>query len=136
MDDLNAQLDEWFKQIQEAALLNNKEKGRIAKAGALVLKEEIQEVARRKHYSKRKGDKHMADHVIARIGNLDGKRDGTATVGWTSNVMASNARRLNDGTKKYQADHWLDNIRDSKSVQEKIFKAEQQKYEEIMRGKQ
>ena len=77
----------------------------------------------------------MADSLTVQTSGVDGKKNGKSTVGWENRYHAQNARRLNDGTKKYQADHFVTNVQNSSEVREKVLLAEKEKYEEIMRKK-
>jgi len=48
---------------------------------------------------------------------------------------AQNARRLNDGTKKYRADHFVTNVQNDSAVQTKVLLAEKEEYEKLIRKK-
>lgn len=63
------------------------------------------------------------------------RKNGKATVGWKNRFHAQNARRLNDGTKKYQADHFVTKVQNDSAVQKKVLLAEKAEYDKIMRRK-
>lgn len=123
--------------LQSAAQLTPQERSKITLAGANVFKDELEKVTREKHLSNKKGGKygHMADGLTANNKNVDGILDGKSTVGWSSKFHATNARRLNDGTKKYTADHFVTNVQNSEKVAEKVRDAEFEEYKEIMSKK-
>ena len=78
---------------------------------------------------------HMADGLSVQSTNADGRKNGVATVGWKNNYHAQNARRLNDGTKKYRADHFVTNVQNDSTVQKKVLLAEKAEYEKLIRRK-
>ena len=77
----------------------------------------------------------MADGLSVQSTNADGRKNGVATVGWKNNYHAQNARRLNDGTKKYRADHFVTNVQNDSTVQKKVLLAEKAEYEKLIRKK-
>lgn len=113
------------------------EQSKITIAGAKVFKKELEEVTREKHYSRKKNPKfgHMADGLAIQSTNADGRKNGLSTVGWKNNYHAQNARRLNDGTKKYRADHFVTNVQNDSNIQKKVLLAEKEEYERIIRRK-
>lgn len=136
-DDFLAQITAWKKQVQKMATLSMKEQAQITKAGGDALVEEIHDKAKQSHYSKKSNPKwgHMADTVISQGKNVDGKVDGTSTVGWGDSLNAQKARWLNDGTRKMAGDHWLTNLRDSSQVQSKVFQAQEKEYKALLKKK-
>ncbi|MCE2069293.1 phage tail protein [Streptococcus thermophilus] len=113
------------------------EQSKITSAGAKVFKKELEEVTREKHYSKKKNPKfgHMADGLAIQTSNADGVKTGVSTVGWKNKYHAENARRLNDGTKKYRADHFVTNVQNDSNVQKKVLLAEKEEYEKLIKRK-
>ena len=99
------------------------EQVKITNAGAKVFKKELEEVTREKHYSRKKNPKfgHMAVGLAIQSTNADGRKNGVSTGGWKNNYHAQNARRLNDGTKKYRADHFVTNVQNDSTVQKKVL---------------
>lgn len=77
----------------------------------------------------------MADGLAIQSTNADGRKNGLSTVGWKNNYHAQNARRLNDGTKKYRADHFVTNVQNDSNIQKKVLLAEKEEYERIIRRK-
>ena len=69
------------------------------------------------------------------IGNSCFWKNGKSTVGWENRYHAQNARRLNDGTKKYDADYFVTKVHNDSTVQKKVLLAEKVEYEKIMRKK-
>lgn len=134
---LDKALEEWLETVQNVGNLSFAEQSRITHAGAEVFKEELAKATKEKHYSKHKDPKygHMADSVSVQKSSVDGIRNGKSTVGWENRYHAQNARRLNDGTKKYRADHFVTKVQNDSTVQKKVLLAEQAEYEEIMRKK-
>lgn len=135
MVSLDGALDDWLKQVQKLANLTPKEQAKITKAGAEVFRQELEDATREKHYSSHKDPVygHMADNVTLQAKNIDGRVTGVSTVGWENRYHATNARRLNDGTKKYTADHFVTNVQQSKKVLEKVLAAEKAEYEKLIR---
>lgn len=107
------------------------DKAKITKAGAKAFQRELAEGTKRKHYSNH-DDKvfgHMADSVAMKATNIDNRKDGTSIVGF-DHYHAANARRLNNGTKSYPADHFIDDIR--KQAADKVLKAEAEQYKKLV----
>lgn len=137
MVELDQALEEWLKTVQEIGNLSLAEQSRITKAGAEVFKDELAKATKEKHYSNHKNPKygHMADSLSVQKTGVDGRKNGKATVGWENRFHAQNARRLNDGTKKYQADHFVTKVQNDSTVQKKVLLAEKAEYDKIMRKK-
>ena len=132
---LDSALEDWLKQVQNLANLTLKEQAQITKAGADVFRDKLEETTRKKHYSSHKDPVygHMADHVTVQAKDIDGQVTGVSTAGWDNPYHASNARRLNDGTKKYTADHFVTELQQSKEVLEEVLAAEKEEYQKILR---
>lgn len=124
--ELDDALNDWLKSVEDLASMSSVEKAAITGAGAEVFRDELEAETNLKHRSNHDDKKfgHMADHVSVQRKNVDGVMNGKSTVGWDNPYHASNARRLNDGTKKYQADHFVTNLRERDSVVEKVLLAE------------
>ena len=134
---LDKALEEWLETVQNVGNLSFAEQSRITEAGAEVFKDELAKVTKEKHYSNHADPKygHMADGLSVQKTGVDGTKNGKATVGWANNFHAQNARRLNDGTKKYRADHFVTKVQNDSAVQKKVLLAEQAEYKKIMRKK-
>ena len=127
-------LQDWLNQVSYLSNLSIDEQTKITSAGAKVYKDELEQATREKHYSKH-DDKvygHMADGIVIQKSNVDGMKIGTSTVGWPNSFHATNARRLNDGTKKYTADHFVTNVQQSQDVLQKVLLAEKAAYDKII----
>lgn len=134
---LDKALEEWLETVQNVGNLSFAEQSRITEAGAEVFKDELAKVTKKEHYSNHKDPVygHMADSLSIQKTGVDGRRNGKSTVGWENRFHAQNARRLNDGTKKYQADHFVTKVQNDSAVQKKVLLAEKAEYEKIMRKK-
>ena len=134
---LDEALEGWLETVAAIGDLTPAEQAKITTAGAKVFQKELEDVTREKHYSKKKHLKygHMADGLSVQSTNADGRKNGVATVGWKNNYHAQNARRLNDGTKKYRADHFVTNVQNDSAVQRKVLLAEKEEYEKLIRRK-
>ena len=134
---LDKALEEWLGTVQNIGNLSLAEQSRITQAGAEVFKDELAKVTKEKHYSNHKDPKygHMADSLSIQKTSVDGQRNGKSTVGWENSYHAQNARRLNDGTKKYPADHFVTKVQNDSTVQKKVLLAEKAEYDKIMRRK-
>lgn len=137
MVELDQALEEWLKTVQEIGNLSLVEQSRITGAGAEVFKDELAKATKEKHYSNHKDPKygHMADSLSVQKTGVDGRKNGKSTVGWTNKYHAQNARRLNDGTKKYKADHFVTKVQNDSTVQKKVLLAEKAEYDKIIRKK-
>ena len=118
MVELDQALEEWLKTVREIGNLSLAEQSRITNAGAEVFKDELAKATKEKHYSNHKDPKygHMADSLSVQKTGVDGAKNGKATVGWKNRFHAQNARRLNDGTKKYRADHFVTKVQNNSTV--------------------
>lgn len=134
MTGLDDVLNGWLKDVESAQKLSIAEQAKITKAGADVLQKKIADETKSKHYSKKKRpvNGHMADSVIVLNTDVDGAKTGVSTVGFDK-YHAGNARRLNDGTKRIKADHFIDNARDSAT--DAVMDAESKTYREILKQK-
>ncbi|MCW8645707.1 HK97 gp10 family phage protein, partial [Streptococcus macedonicus] len=128
-------LEEWLKTVQNIGDLTLAEQSRITQAGAEVFKDELAKATKEEHYSRHKDPVygHMADSLSIQKTGVDGQKNGKSTVGWENRYHAQNARRLNDGTKKYQADHFVTKVQNDSTVQKKVLLAEKEEYDKIMR---
>lgn len=130
---LDEQFDNWLGQVKKT-IPTTQQKAAITKAGAEVLKKRLEEATRSKHYSHH-NDKtygHMADNVDFINTDIGGELNGNSMVGWNNAYHAANARRLNDGTIKYPADHFVDNLR--REAADEVFAAQRKKYDELIGG--
>lgn len=134
---LDEALEKWLETVASISDLTPAEQAKITTAGAEVFKKELEDVTREKHYSNKKDLKygHMADGLAVQSTNADGRKNGASTVGWVNSYHAQNARRLNDGTKKYRADHFVTNVQNDSAVQNKVLLAEKEEYEKLIRKK-
>lgn len=133
LDDI---LQEFLSDVKERAELSIEETQKVTKAGANAYKDELYKATKEKHYSNHK-DKvhgHMADSIIVNDKDIDGKKNGISSVGFDA-YHAENARRLNDGTKKYKADHFITNVQDSDEVQQKVLQAEYEEYQKLKKDR-
>lgn len=137
MADFASALEEWVKTVQNMVELTPKEQAEITKAGAEEFKKRLESETRQRHYSSHKDPVygHMADGLTLQTKNVDGIVDGKSTVGWENAFHATNARRLNDGTKKYKADHFVTNVQNSAETQEAVLLAEKAEYDRLMKKK-
>ncbi len=135
MADFAEELTEWLETVKTLANLTPKEQAQITKAGAEVFRDALEEETKRKHYSNHKDLKygHMADNIAVQAKDIDGIANGKSSVGWDNPYHANNARRLNDGTKKYTADHFVTNVQNDNSVQERVLLAEKKEYDKIIK---
>lgn len=128
-----------MKDVERQQNLTIAELTEISMAGAEVYEKDLRDETRAKHYSSHKDSKygHMADHITKWVGSKgknksDTDFSGVVTVGWDNWFHGMNAMRLNDGTRKISADHFVDNLRCNPSLRQAVFEAEQKKYKEIM----
>lgn len=123
--------------VQSVGNLSIADQAKITQAGVEAFKDELAKATKEKHYSNKKDPKygHMADSLSIQKTSVDGQRNGKSTVGWENRYHAQNARRLNDGTKKYQADHFVTKVQNDSAVQRKVLLAEKEEYDKIMRKK-
>lgn len=132
MAELDQALQDWLRQVKAATDLSFKDKSAITSAGAEVFKKKLEDTTRRMHYSNRRaaGYEHMADSIEQRDRNVDGKFDGSSTVGFQGD-KARIARYLNDGTKYITADHFVETTREE--AKNDVFAAEKSAYDELMK---
>lgn len=125
-------MEQWLRQVESVSnKMSIYDKAKITKAGAKVFKSELEAETKLKHHSNH-DDKvfgHMSDSVEIKNTNIDNIRDGTSIVGF-DHYHASNARRLNDGTKFYVGDHFITNLRER--VMPKVLAAEKEEYQKIV----
>lgn len=133
MADFSKQLDEYMKNIKKL-VPNTETRSKMTRAGAEVYKDKLTKITKEKHYSSHKDEiyGHMADNISVNDTDIDGEHNGRSVVGWNNPFHAANARRLNDGTKYYPADHFVDNAR--RQSTEDVFKAEREVYEKYIKG--
>ncbi|MCT3020878.1 phage head-tail adapter protein [Pediococcus pentosaceus] len=128
MDDFGKQLDEYMKNIKKL-VPDTETRSKMTKAGADVYKNElIINTPRTKHKDVKYG--HLRDNITVQNTDMDGERNGVSAVGFGKKAYV--ARFLNDGTKKLEATHFVDNAR-RRSTRD-IFKAEQEVYEKNIKG--
>lgn len=128
MDDFGKQLDEYMKNIKKL-VPDTETRSKMTKAGADVYKNElIINTPRTKHKDVKYS--HLRDNITVQNTDMDGERNGVSAVGFGKKAYV--ARFLNDGTKKLEATHFVDNAR-RRSTRD-IFKAEQEVYEKNIKG--
>ena len=107
MDDF---LEMWLKKVKKISSdLTPKQQSKITKAGADVYMRKLRDVTNAKHRSTH-NDKvfgHAADHITNQARNVDGKVTGVSSIGWDNPYHAMNMMRINDGTRKLKADHFI-----------------------------
>lgn len=133
---LDSALEDWLKQVKELTNLTPDEQAKITSAGALVFKERLEETTRKKHYDhKRKsgGREHLADDIVIQKSDIDNRKTGVSSVGWSDGMNANIARWLNDGSKKLTGDHFVTELQQSKEVLEEVLAAEKEEYQKILR---
>ena len=116
--ELDEELNKWYKSVASLVDMSTEEKSIITAAGAKVFEDKLTNETNTKHRSSHK-DKvygHAADHVTMQTGSVDGAQIGVASVGWDNSYHAMNMQRLNDGTKKIKADHFVENLRKNDAV--------------------
>lgn len=136
MTGLDNALEDWLKQVKELTSLTPDEQAKITIAGALVFKERLEETTRKKHYDhKRKsgGREHLADDIVIQKSDVDNRKTGVSSVGWSDGMNANIARWLNDGSKKLTGDHFVTELQQSKEVLEEVLAAEKEEYQKILR---
>lgn len=124
--ELDEELNKWYRSVASLVDIPSEEKAIITGAGAKVFEEKLTNETNAKHRSNHK-DKaygHAADHVTMQAGNVDGTKTGVSSVGWDNAYHAMNMQRLNDGTKKIKADHFVDNLRKNDAVISEVTAAE------------
>ena len=124
--ELDDEINKWYKSVESLVNIPTEEKAAITAAGAKVFEEKLTNETSSKHRSSHK-DKvygHAADHVTMQSGDVDGTKIGVASVGWDNPYHAMNMQRLNDGTKKIKADHFVENLRKNEAVIGEVTAAE------------
>lgn len=130
--DLNEVLDQWQKQVTQAAKLTSKQQEKITKAGADVLADKLTEATKAKHpNTKGSGGKygHLSDDIASATGDVDGRHNGKSMAGFTKKEFV--ARFLNDGTKYIRGDHFVDNARDD--AKDEVLAAEFDEYQKVIK---
>lgn len=131
-------MNDWLKDVKSIAEMSPTEQAKITNAGAKVMAKEYEQSAKQHRHVSEEADKqwgHLAETIKTQPKNVDGVVDGTSTIGWGNSLNAAKARWLNDGTIHIKGDHWMTDTRDSKSVQHKVFRAEQKEYEKFVNRK-
>lgn len=130
--------------------LSVKDKAKITKAGAEVFKKELEAEYMANHYRHRKTGEnpHLADSIISQNTNIDGRKTGDSTVGWSKD-KAYIANFIENGTrfpmyskKGHQYKHGgqvaingdkaVERLRNDPRVIEKMRKAEALEYQKIV----
>ncbi|MFD1428688.1 HK97-gp10 family putative phage morphogenesis protein [Lacticaseibacillus mingshuiensis] len=130
--DLNEALEQWQKQVEQAAKLTAKQQEKITKAGADVMAKKLTEATKAKHpNTKGSGGSygHLSDDIASATGDVDGRHDGKSMAGFTKKEFV--ARFLNDGTKHIRGDHFVDNARDD--AENEALQAEFEEYQKIIK---
>lgn len=132
MDDF---LEMWLKKVKKiSSELTPKQQSKITKAGADVYMSKLRDVTNAKHRSSH-NDKvfgHAADHITDQARNVDGKATGVSSIGWDNPYHAMNMMRINDGTRKLKADHFITNLQQSEEVRNDVLKAESAEYQKLI----
>lgn len=115
--------DELAENLQNK-ILTTEQKDKMAYAGAKKFAELASEEAKKHHYGKHSGQ-HMADAIKAKHGDIDGNRDGTATVGFDRRFSSYLAMWTNWGTVKMKGDDWLDKLRDDAKTREEVLREQE-----------
>lgn len=112
MADLESQLTSWLNDVKKL-VPTTAQRAEMTAAGAEVLKNNLINETRQKHYrnTKHRKTKHLADSIASENKDLDGMFDGNSVVGFEKKDIsgvnhARIARFLNDGTKKLVGDHF------------------------------
>ncbi|WP_242362038.1 phage tail protein [Limosilactobacillus antri] len=129
-DELDVAMEKFFDNVKQKVDLTLTDRQKMTAAAGEVFLTHLRSEANAKHRSNH-NDKvygHMADNIdmmpIAK-GNGDEFLDlGAQVVGFPFFYHAMNAMRLNDGTKKIPADHWITNLRNDNTVIQEMLAAE------------
>ena len=143
-----------IKQAEDVSTnLSVKDKQKITKAGADVFKKELEREYTDNHYRDRKTGEnpHLADSIISQNTNVDGKRTGDSTVGWTkdkayiANFIENGSRFPMYSSKGHKFKHGgqtaingdkaVERLRNDSRVIEKMREAEAKAYQKIVREK-
>lgn len=130
------QLGDWLKSVEGAALTSAADREKVTKAGAKALADNLEAATRARHDSGfvDSPKPHLAETVTSNPTDVDGRHDGTATVGFSAaGKKAYIARFLNDGTVYRTGDHFVDTAR-RESVGD-VVAAERAAYKKLMGGK-
>lgn len=124
--ELDDEINKWYKSVESLVNIPTEEKAAITAAGAKVFEDKLTNETNTKHRSNHndKAYGHAADHITMQTGSVDGAQIGVASVGWDNPYHAMNMQRLNDGTKKIKADHFVDNLRKNDAVISEVTAAE------------
>lgn len=138
---LDDAINKWIKKVKSASELSEADRLDINMAGADVFEKALRDETNAKHRSSHKDESfgHAADNIgkyAPKGANKDaGVKLGSFIVGWKNKYHAMNMLRLNDGTKKLVGDHFVTNLRANRTVRSEMLKAEQERYNEILRKK-
>lgn len=131
MADLGEELTKWYKNIEQLAQLDIKERRQMTEAGAEVFAKELE---RATPVSNNDSD-HAKDSIIVQDKNIDGQVDGNSTVGYDSDhgyIM----RFMNDGTKYYPKNKnhlgFYNKVIENESVRRRVLEAEAQEFDKIL----
>lgn len=131
MADLGEELTKWYKNIEQLAQLDIKERRQMTEAGAEVFAKELE---RATPVSNNDSD-HAKDSIIVQDKNIDGQIDGNSTVGYDSGhgyIM----RFMNDGTKYYPKNKnhlgFYNKVIENESVKRRVLEAEAQEFDKIL----
>lgn len=129
--DMDDALGQWLKQVSKAAELSIRDQEKITKAGADVYAKKLAETTKEKHpNTKGTGGEygHLSENISSATGDIDKEHNGNSVAGFGDKAFV--ALFLNDGTKKINGDHFVDNARDD--AKDAVFAAEQEKYKAII----
>lgn len=135
-----AQIIRWLDKVKGVANLSVDDQLKVTKAGAEAFRAKLRANT---PVSKKPNPAvgHMRDHITLKNRNPDNVKDGSYTAGWQFpkgnklGIHARKARWLNDGTRKIEATHFVDNVRDNPSVKSAIAKAESDAYQKLVERK-
>lgn len=134
-------LYKWIKKVKNASELSEADRLDINMAGADVFEKALRDETNAKHRSSHKDESfgHAADNIgkyaPKGLSKDSGVKLGSFIVGWKNRYHSMNMLRINDGTKKLVGDHFVTNLRQNSTVRSEMLKAEQERYEEILRKK-
>lgn len=138
---LDDAINKWIKKVKNASELSEADRLDINMAGADVFEKALRDETNAKHRSSHKDAAwgHAADgigkYALKGLSKDSGVKLGSFIVGWKNRYHSMNMLRLNDGTKKIVGDHFVTNLRQNSTVRSEMLKAEQERYEEILRKK-
>lgn len=128
MSGLDEQLNGFLSQVKKL-VPDTQTRSEMTKAGAKVYADSLKQSAPRSKHNDVKY-KHLQDDIVTQNTDIDGEKNGNSTVGFGK--KAHIARFLNDGTKKMQATHFVDNSR--KESEEAVFTAQKDIYNRRLKG--